>query len=72
MKKYIFMLAVAATAALVACGNKEAATEEAPVEGEAVEVVEEVAEEPAEEATEEGTEATEEAPAEEATETPAE
>lgn len=43
MKKYILMLAVAAATALVACGNKEAATEEAvePVE-EAVEVVEEV------------------------------
>lgn len=32
MKKYILMLAVASTAALVACGNKEANTEvtEAP------------------------------------------
>lgn len=27
MKKYILMLAVASTAALVACGNKEANTE---------------------------------------------
>ena len=42
MKKYILMLAVAAATALVACGNKEAATEETvePVE-EAIEVVEE-------------------------------
>ncbi len=42
MKKYILMLAVAAATALVACGNKEAATEEnaEPVE-EAIEVVEE-------------------------------
>ena len=30
MKKYILMLAVAAATTLVACGNKEAQTEEAP------------------------------------------
>lgn len=43
MKKYILMLAVASTAALVACGNKDANTEvtEAPT---ATEVVEEVTE----------------------------
>lgn len=43
MKKYILMLAVAAATALVACGNKEAAVEEAPVEDSAA-VVEEVIE----------------------------
>lgn len=44
MKKYILMLAVAAATALVACGNKEAATEEtAEPAVEEVAVVEEVA-----------------------------
>lgn len=43
MKKYILMLAVAAATALVACGNKEAQTEEAPAT-DSVEVVEEAVE----------------------------
>lgn len=44
MKKYILMLAVAAATALVACGNKEAAQEEAaPVDS--IEVVEDAIEE---------------------------
>lgn len=44
MKKYILMLAVAAATALVACGNKEAAVEEAPAEDTVAAVVEEVVE----------------------------
>jgi uncharacterized lipoprotein YbaY len=44
MKKFILMLAVAASTALVACGSKEAATEEAPAT-DSIEVVEEVVEE---------------------------
>lgn len=39
MKKYILMLAVAAATALVACGNKEAQTEEVAVDSVAVEEV---------------------------------
>jgi uncharacterized lipoprotein YbaY len=47
MKKFILMLAVAASTALVACGSKEAATEEAPAT-DSIEVVEETTiEEPA-------------------------
>ena len=43
MKKYILMLAVAAATTLVACGNKEAATEETPAT-DSIEVVEETIE----------------------------
>ena len=42
MKKYILMLAVAAATTLVACGNKEAQTEEAPATDSIEAVVEEV------------------------------
>lgn len=42
MKKYILMLAVAAATTLVACGNKEAQTEEAPATDSVEAVVEEV------------------------------
>ncbi len=44
MKKYILMLAVAAATTLVACGNKEAQTEEAPATDSVEAVVEEVVE----------------------------
>ncbi len=44
MKKYILMLAVAAATTLVACGNKEANTEEVVEPVDSVEVVEEVVE----------------------------
>lgn len=42
MKKYILMLAVAAAATLVACGNKEANVEEAPATDSIEAVIEEV------------------------------
>lgn len=44
MKKYILMLAVAAATTLVACGNKEANTEEVPAVDTVEAVVEEVVE----------------------------
>lgn len=44
MKKYILMLAVAAATTLVACGNKEAQTEEVPATDSIEAVVAEVEE----------------------------